>query len=97
MVLNETFESVADGDDVTLLDELGIFSLEECLGAGSLIGDDAVDHGDLLPVSGLDDFGLSADDLDVDIEATPVGLEVLDFDEFGLNQSFLLFLFTHTC
>lgn len=32
MILNETFESVTDGEDVALLDEFGVVALEESLG-----------------------------------------------------------------
>jgi len=84
-VLDEPLEAIADGDDVALLDELCCVSLEESFGGAGLIGNHAVDHGNLLSLSGLDHFRLSGDNLDVDVEAAALGLKILDFHESRLS------------
>jgi hypothetical protein len=94
VVLDEALDSVADGQNAILLNEVGGLALEEGLGGGGLVADHRIDHGDLLAVSGLDETGLYGDNLHVDVVATAGSLDILDFDELGHSQHSFL---THTC
>jgi hypothetical protein len=90
VILDEAFESIADGDDAVDLDEFGGVSFEEGLGGGGLVSDHAVDHSNLLSIPGVNLFGLCADDLHVHVEAASMSLQILNFHEFGLSQFFVL-------
>ena len=94
LVLDESLEAISDGDDVALLDDLCDVALEEGFGGSGLVCEDAVDHGDLETLFGVDNPGFCGNDLDVNVESTSVGLKVLHLDEFGFNQ--LSFL-SHIC
>ena len=94
LVLDESLEAVSDGNDIALLDDLSYVALEEGFGGSGLVGEDAVDHGDLEALFGVDNPGFCGQDLDVDVESATVSLKVLDLDEFGFNQ--LSFL-SHIC
>ena len=94
LVLDESLEAIPDGDDVALLDDLCDITLEEGFGGSGLVSENAVDHGDLEALFGVDNPGFCGQDLDVDVESASVGLKVLHLDEFGFNQ--LSFL-SHIC
>lgn len=94
VVLDEPLEAIADSEDVALLDEFCCVSLEEGLGGTGLVGNNAVYHGDLETLLGVDDPRLGGDNLDVHVEAAAFLLKILDFDEFRLSK---LFFFSHIC
>jgi hypothetical protein len=83
VVLDESLDAVADGNNAILLDEVGSLTLEEGLGSSGLIGDNCIDHGDLLSVPGLDLARLCRHNLHIDVIATPGMLDILHFDELG--------------
>ena len=56
VIFDEAFDSISDGDDVALLDEVGCVSFEEGLGGAGLICDDAVNHGYFESFFGFDEF-----------------------------------------
>ena len=93
-VLNESLDSVADGDDVVLLDEGSIVSLEEGLGRASLIGYHTVDHGDLGSLFGLDILSLERDHLHVHVVSAAGRLNLLHLNEPRLGKSFFV---AHIC
>jgi hypothetical protein len=80
-ILDESFESIADGDDVVLFDEFGVISLEEGCGGGSLICNHTVNHRYLLSVSGVDLFLFKTDDFDVHVVTASDLLKVPELDE----------------
>ena len=90
MVFYETFESITNSNDVTLLDDFGIFALEESFSWTGLISEDTVDHGDFETLFGIDSFGYGGNDLSVDVVSGSMSLKVLYFDKSGFVESFVL-------
>ena len=90
VILNETFESIADSEDVALRDEFGVVALEESFGRAGVVGHNAVDHGDLEALFGLNGLGLGGNDLDVDVESGSMSLQVFYFDKSGFVERFVL-------
>ena len=85
MILDEPFDTVPDGQHVVLFNQVRYLSLEEGLGGAGLVCKHCINHRDLLSVSGLDEAGLSRDNLSVDVVSTSGGLYILNFDELGLH------------
>ena len=59
MILDESFGSVSDSDDVAFLDEFGVITFEEGFRGGSFVSENAVDHRHLGSFVVLDGPGLS--------------------------------------
>ena len=85
MVLDESLDTVADGHHVVLFNQVRSLPLEKCLSRTGLVGKDCIHHRDLLSVPGLDEAGLSGDNLSVDVVSTSGGLYILHFDKLGLH------------
>ena len=94
MILNESFYTIADGDNVSVLDEFGRISLEEGFCGSCLISEDAIDHGYFKSFFGVDDSMVGGENFGVDVISTSMSLELFDFDE---GRFCFRFVFCHTC
>ena len=69
MGFDQSDHTVADSNDVTLLDEVCVFAFEKGFCGGSFIGDCAVNLGYFLSITGVDDTVFCSDYLNVDVVA----------------------------
>jgi hypothetical protein len=83
VVLDDSDAAISDGDDGSLLDELGGLTLEEGVGGSGLVGDNCADEGGLAVVA-LGLFGL--DDAHVDVVSVPGIHQAVDLHEGGFGQ-----------
>lgn len=80
--LDDLPPSVADGDNLSLGNDLMVLELEESISNTGLITDGGLDKSQLLAVLEIDDieFLLSLDNLDLDVETTGSLFNILDLN-----------------